>query len=79
MKNLESKSHILIRLYATFSSNFRNVVKGVTVKEKHAIDLGITDVKIKMKIYKLSTKQKLRNIKRFCLKRKIPSELQGVW
>jgi len=68
-----------IWLYATFSSNFRNVVRGVTLKERNAIDLGVHDIKIKMKIYKISMKQKLRNIKRFCLKRKPPSELQGVW
>jgi len=66
-------------LSSTFAMNYRNVVKGLTLKEKNAIDIEVHDMSIKNKLYKLSFKHKMVNVKRFCLKRKPPSEIKGVW
>jgi len=66
-------------LFGTFVSNFGNAIRGHTLKEKVVIEREIKDDNVKNKIFKLTAKQKWLNLKDFCLKRRPPSEIEGVW
>ena len=60
-------------------SNLINVFRGQTLKEKVVIEREVKDEKQKNQMFNLSWKQKLGNLKEFCLRKQIQSEILEIF
>ena len=59
-------------------SNLSNVFKAFTLKEIIVIEREVSDQKWKNQVFNLTFGQKCKNLKDFCLRKKMESEIYGV-
>jgi len=59
-------------------SNMANVTRAHTLKERIVIEREVSDQKWKNQVFNLTMGQKCINLKDFCLRPQIESEISGV-
>lgn len=65
-------------MISNFLGIFWGISRGITFKEKHAINKGVLDAGKKRGMFKLTWKEKVANIREFMTQEHIESQIQQV-